>query len=93
MAGVIWGFAAKADGAWMPLGLILSVLPALWIFFFTGQPAPLQMLALMAGFASLLPIDYACQRQGLAPPWWLALRVLLTGVVLFCLIIGYLFLP
>jgi len=93
MAGVIWGFAAKADGPWMGVGLTLSVLPALWIFFFTVQPAAAQILALIGGFAGLLVIDYACMSRGLAPPWWMALRLLLTGVVLFCLIIGYLFTP
>ena len=59
MAGVIWGFAARADGPWMGAGLVLSVLPALWIFFFTGQPAATQILALIGGFAALLAIDYA----------------------------------
>lgn len=91
MAGVIWGFAAKADGAWMPAGLAVSVLPALWIFGFSGQPEGVTLLALIAGFAGLLAVDYACIRAGLAPPWWMGLRILLTGVVVFCLAIGFLF--
>ncbi|MEJ6395682.1 DUF3429 domain-containing protein [Gymnodinialimonas sp. 2305UL16-5] len=93
MAGVIWGFAAKGSGTWMPIGLTLSVLPALWIFFFTPSPISAQILALIAGFSGLLAIDWACLRRGLAPDWWMALRLLLTGVVVFCLTIGFLFLP
>lgn len=93
MAGVIWGFAAKAGGRWMPLWLALSVIPPLWIFFFTAQPGPTGLLALIAGFFSLLIVDYACTRAGLAPAWWMPLRLLLTGVVAFCLTIGFLLHP
>ena len=93
MAGVIWGFAAKAQSAWMPLGLALSVLPALWIFFFTGQPDSTRLIALLIGFTGLLFIDQACGRQGLAPGWWWPLRLLLTAVVVFCLLIGFLLTP
>lgn len=91
MAGVIWGFAVKAEGSWMHTGLALSVIPALWILSFTAQPDPIKLLALIVGFIGLLGIDYACVRAQIAPPWWMALRLLLTGVVVFCLLIGFLF--
>lgn len=77
----------------MPLGLALSTVPALWIFFFTGQPHSTQLVVLGAGFIGLLALDVACVRKGLAPGWWLALRLLLTGVVVFCLLIGFLLIP
>ena len=93
MAGVIWGFAAKADGSWMPIGLLLSVLPALWIFAFTTQPETTQLLALIAGFVGLLGIDFVCTRRAQAPDWWMTLRLILTSVVVFCLTIGFLFAP
>lgn len=93
MAGVIWGFAAKAQNAWMPLGLALSTLPALWIFFFTGQADGPLLLALITGFIALLALDVVCARSNLAPDWWLPLRLLLTTIVVFCLLIGFLFLP
>lgn len=93
MAGVIWGFAAKATGPAMPMGLILSVLPALWIFFFSGQSDSATLMALTFGFIALLAIDYVCARNGLAPYWWLPLRLLLTCVVVFCLAIGFLLIP
>lgn len=93
MAGVIWGFAAKAGGPWMPLGLALSTVPALWIFFFTGQPHGPQLIALIFGFMGLLALDLACARKNLTPGWWLPLRLLLTAVVVFCLVIGFLLTP
>lgn len=67
MAGVIWGFAAKAQTAWMPVGLTLSTPPTLWIFFFSGQPDSTRIIALLGGFAGLLAIDLACAHKGLAP--------------------------
>lgn len=93
MAGVIWGFAAKDSGPWMPIALTLSTVPALWIFFFTGQPDSIRIIALLIGFVGLLVIDWSCARKGIAPGWWLSLRVLLTGVVVFCLLIGFLLAP
>lgn len=88
MAGVIWGFAAKDGGAWMPFGLILSVLPALLMFFVFNMPPLTQILALIVGFVGLLAVDWLCLRKGLAPDWWMNLRLMLTSVVVFCLGIG-----
>lgn len=88
MAGVIWGFAAKAGGPWMPVGLALSVVPALLMFFVFNMAPLTQIIALIIGFVALLAIDWACQRKGLAPDWWMSLRLILTSVVVFCLGIG-----
>ena len=93
MAGVIWGFAAKEGGPWMPIGLTLSVLPALLMFFVFSLPMVTQLLALILGFVGLLAVDCACQRKGLAPEWWMSLRLILTTVVVFCLGIGAAFAP
>ena len=86
MAGVLWGFAARGRAIW---AYALSVLPALHVFFF-ALPHPLalpgQPLAhLIAGFAVLLVLDAAYQAQGLAPRWWLSLRIPVTLAVLACL--------
>ncbi|WP_224816948.1 DUF3429 domain-containing protein [Hasllibacter sp. MH4015] len=93
MSGVIWGFAAKDGGPWMPIGLTLSVLPALLIFFAFNLPALTQFIALILGFSGLLLIDWTCQRKGLAPDWWMSLRGMLTSIVLFCLVIGAAYSP
>ena len=87
MLGTIWGFATRAggDGRGLRAGLLfgLSTVPALWAFFL-GFSA----LALALGFAALLALDAHARRDGLAPPWWMRLRLLLTALVVLCLLPG-----
>ena len=85
MSGGLWGFATKATGSAAATGYALSVLPALWAFFMVGGGPVSAALSLMAGFAGLLGLDGLFWRWGLAPPWWMLLRGLLTAVVLACL--------
>lgn len=88
MSGVLWGFATKATGAVATTGYALSVLPALWAFFMTGGGPVAAGIALMAGFVGLLGLDWLFWKQELAPEWWMALRVLLTAIVVICLAVG-----
>ena len=85
MSGVLWGFATRATGSAAATGYALSVLPALWAFFMVGGGPAAAALSLIAGFAGLLGLDGLFWRWGLAPAWWMRLRVLLTAVVLACL--------
>lgn len=85
MSGVLWGFSTKAKGAKAALGYALSVVPALWAFFMVNGDPGNAAVNLAAGFAGLLMLDYFFALQGLAPAWWMRLRVLLTAVVLACL--------
>ena len=85
MSGVLWGFATKAEGREAAVGYALSVLPALWAFFMVGSGPVSASINLAAGFIGLLGLDYSFWRQGLAPPWWMQLRILLTVVVVACL--------
>lgn len=97
MSGALWGFAARAGGragvgagavaGAGPLAYALSTLPALWAFFNWG-PLPNQLWHLAVGFLALLILNRGFQRHGLAPPWWMSLRVPLTAVVALCLWIG-----
>lgn len=83
MSGVIWGFATRAEGEVAATGYVLSVLPALWAFFFVGGGPVSAAVWLAMGFVGLLGIDWLFWRHGLAPHWWIELRLLLTaGVVL-----------
>jgi len=86
MSGVLWGFAARGGRAW---AYVLSVLPALHVFFFvTPHPWAFegQVLAhLIAGFLAVLILDLVYQAKGLAPRWWLSLRIPVTAVVVGCL--------
>ena len=90
MSGVLWGFATKAEGAVATTGYALSVIPALWAFFFTGGGPVSAGLYLMTGFVGLLGLDYLFWVQGLAPKWWMALRLMLTTIVVLSLAIGVL---
>ena len=83
MAGVLWGFAAKGGaGTW---AYTASVTPALWVFFTSFRPDKEEDITLAIGFAALLVLDWIFTRIGLAPPWWMRLRVLLSVIVLACL--------
>jgi hypothetical protein len=83
MAGVLWGFAVRAQSG---LYYALSVIPALWAFFFVGGGPVQAALWLAAGFVGLLGLDWLFHRHGLTPPWWMALRLGLTTVVVACLL-------
>ncbi|MGP6086964.1 DUF3429 domain-containing protein [Antarctobacter jejuensis] len=85
MSGVLWGFATKAESNRAATGYALSTLPALWAFFTTGGGESRAAINLIFGFLALLLLDYAFARWGLAPAWWLRLRVLLTTLVVACL--------
>ncbi len=86
MSGVLWGFSTQAAGAVAATGYALSTLPALWAFFFVGGGPVSAAIYLMAGFLGILGLDWMFQRQGLAPAWWMSLRLLLTGIVLLSLL-------
>jgi hypothetical protein len=88
MSGILWGFAARLQGAQASAGYALSVIPALWAFFTTGGGPIGAGISLMAGFIGLLGIDWFFWRYGVAPGWWLQLRVPLSAVVLACLAVG-----
>lgn len=88
MSGVLWGFATKAEGAKTTIGYTLSVIPALWAFFSQGGTQTDTLCSLIIGFIGLLALDYFFYREGLTPPWWMRLRILLTSIVVICLIVG-----
>jgi len=84
MSGALWGFAARAEGR-LALAYTLSVIPALWCFVMVTDASAGSIIFLAAGFAGVLLIDGAFVAWGLAPRWWLRLRVMLTVVALGCL--------
>jgi Protein of unknown function (DUF3429) len=90
MSGVLWGFATKAEGSLAGAGYALSTLPALWAFFFVGGGAERALVFLIAGYLGLLALDHRFQVWGLAPAWWMRLRIVLTSLVLMCLTVGLL---
>lgn len=85
MSGVLWGFATRAEGRVAASGYALSVIPALWAFLFVGGGPVSAAINLIAGFVGLLGLDWLFWQRGLAPPWWMELRIMLTVVVVGCL--------
>lgn len=85
MSGVLWGFATRAEGREATVAYALSVIPALWVFFMVSDATANSVIYLAAGFVGLLLLDAMYSAWGLAPRWWLRLRVMLTVVVLACL--------
>lgn len=83
MSGTIWGFATRATGRHATILYALSTLPAL-----CALALGFSALALALAFVLLLTLDRHAARTGLAPPWWLGLRVLLTVLVVPCLLMG-----
>jgi hypothetical protein len=95
MSGVLWGFATKSGGRDQFWAYGLSVVPALYVFFFVentilspGRITGGSLPALWFGFAGILLLDVLYQMRGLAPRWWMRLRLIITAVVLACLYIG-----
>ncbi len=85
MSGVLWGFATRATrGAWV--FYTLSVLPALWAQFFVVHLMFTSLVLLGLGYIGLLGLDWLFTARGLAPAWWLRLRIILTLGVLACLV-------
>ena len=85
-SGVLWGFATRAEGQVAATGYALSAIPALWAFLFVGGGPVSAGIYLIAGFLGILGLDWMFWSQGLAPRWWLRLRLLLTAVVVLCLL-------
>ena len=91
MSGVLWGFATRSAS---PVWYVLSVIPALYCFFyagagvFTGGRLEDALVNLIIGFAGLLALDGAYAWKKLTPPWWMKLRAILTTVVIACLAVG-----
>lgn len=87
MSGVLWGFSARTSGRESAVGYALSVIPALWAFFFIGGGPVSAAIWLAAGFVLLTGLDWLFWQRGLAPVWWMGYRVGLTGIVLACLMV------
>jgi len=85
MSGCLWAFALNAKAP--AFYLALSVIPALYCFFYVTGKDSEQLMALAFGFLGLLILDYVMVRAQLAPSWWMRLRILLTAVVVVCLLV------
>ena len=85
MSGVLWGFAANVGDKRRPVGLILSVLPALWAFFTFDGILMNPLVSLIIGFCGVFAIDIRFYYWQITPEWWLSLRSVLTLFVIIFL--------
>lgn len=94
LGGTWWGLAARSPRppVW---AYILAVLPSLIALasavpWMTGDPWPQPSLMLIGTLILLSPlVDRALTRAGMAPGWWLGLRVQLSvGLGLTTLVLG-----
>ena len=90
MSGVLWGFATKATDKLATIGYVLSVLPALWAFFMTGNGPITASMNLITGFIAVLMLDWFFWKAGLAPEWWMRLRIMISVIVIACLLVAVL---
>ncbi len=91
MGGCIWGFASAPGRSPSLLVLSASVLPAILAFLAIRPDPALSCLWLAFGFVALQAIDIVLQRAGVAPDYWLNLRLPLTAGVVACLLVGALY--
>ena len=89
MSGVLWGFAANVGDKRRPVGLILSVLPALWAFFTFNGILINPFMNLIIGFLGVFAIDVRFYYWQLTPDWWLSFRSILTLCVIIFLSINF----
>ena len=85
MSGVLWGFAANVGDKRRTVGLILSILPALWAFFTFNSTLINPFTSLILGFLGVFAIDVRFYYWQLTPEWWLSLRSILTLCVIIFL--------
>ncbi|MCF3972569.1 DUF3429 domain-containing protein [Paracoccus salsus] len=83
MAGCFWPFAARSGRA---LDYGVAVAPVLVLIALVVPGVMSLNMALILGFAGLLPIDWLFWRRGVAPGWWMRLRLPLSAVVIACLV-------
>jgi len=91
LGGMLWGLAS-AELRHDPLDnaskrmLTLSALPPVvaWLSVFVAPSAAFWVLTI--AFALVLVLDRWAGEIGLAPPWWMRLRIGLTAAVMVCLV-------
>ena len=91
MGGCLWGFASAPGRTPTFVRLAAAAVPAI-IAFLSIRPDPaLSCLWLAFGFVVLQAIDIRFQQSGIAPSYWLGLRLPLTAGAITCLLAGALY--
>ena len=86
LGGMRWGFAARAGDA--GLNYVVSVVPSLVAWAWLAAPEPWRLGGLGLTILVLGPIDLQLVRDGLAPPWFGKLRLILSTGAGLALLLG-----
>ncbi len=98
LGGIFWGFAATptqadvagADPAGRPPAprhlFAFSILPSFIAWIAVLLAPQTAVFLLICAFVAILWLDYASWKTGVAPSWWMELRVPLSAVVVVCLL-------
>jgi hypothetical protein len=89
MCGTHWNFAAQTQTGENPLSYIYAVTPTLLLFAVMTFAPQLSHLSLIIGFPMLLLVDHYFANLSVTPIWWMNLRLWLTTIVFFSLLITY----
>ncbi|TPE52470.1 DUF3429 domain-containing protein [Amaricoccus solimangrovi] len=88
MGGCLWGFASAPPRVPRWTLLLASGVPVIASYFAIQSHPARSCVFLAFGFVALQGIDIVFQRLGVAPDYWLTLRLPLTAGVMTCLLIG-----
>ena len=86
LGGMRWGFAARAGDTGM--NYVVSVVPSLVAWAWLAAPEPWRLGGLGLTILVLGPIDLQLIRDGLAPPWFGRLRLILSTGAGLALLLG-----
>jgi len=84
LGGVYWGFAAKRANI---LDVLIALVPPLAALGASLSPSPVLPYAI--GIAGMLLFDILYIARGLAPKWWLSLRIYSGAVAVAALVYAY----
>ncbi len=84
LGGVYWGFAAKRATI---LDALIAIVPPFAAFGASISPTPVLPYAI--GIAGMLGFDLIFIARGLAPKWWLSLRVYSGVIAIAALLYAY----
>ena len=93
LGGVLWGLAITHEKnevhSELSTLLVISMLPPLVGWFALLAEPELGLTTLLLAFMSLWAIDWRFYQAGHSLDWYLILRSILTGLVLFCLLLAW----
>ena len=84
LGGAYWGFAAKRASI---LDVLIALVPPIVAFGASVSPAPVLPYAI--GIAGMLIFDMIYISRGMAPKWWLSLRIYSGLIAIAVLVYAY----